>query len=92
MEYRLAHPKLAGEFERRMHGELPHDWPGFAENAIAEVDAAAADKATRQASLIALNAFAPALPELIGGSADLTGSNLTRHDGSTDLTGDNAGG
>jgi transketolase len=91
-EYRIAHPKLAAEFERRMHGELPHDWPGFAENAIAEVDAAAADKATRQASLIALNAFAPALPELIGGSADLTGSNLTRHDGSTDLTGDNAGG
>lgn len=90
--YRKAHPELAGEFERRMHGELPHDWPDFADKAIAAVDAAGADMATRQASLVALNAFAPALPELAGGSADLSGSNLTRHDGSRDISGDDASG
>lgn len=90
--YRVTHPELAAEFDRRMHGELPQGWREIAESAIAEVDAAAADKATRQASLIALNAFAPTLPELIGGSADLTGSNLTRHDGSIDITGDDAAG
>ena len=50
------------------------------------------DMATRKASLVALNAFSPVLPELAGGSADLTGSNLTRHDGSTVITGDDAGG
>ncbi|MEQ8206337.1 MAG: transketolase C-terminal domain-containing protein, partial [Woeseia sp.] len=59
---------------------------------IAEIDAAGAKMATRQASLLALNAFAPALPELIGGSADLTGSNLTKHDGSRVVTGDDASG
>ena len=48
--------------------------------------------ATRKASLVALNAFGPALPELVGGSADLTGSNLTRHSGSTTVTGDDASG
>jgi transketolase len=48
--------------------------------------------ATRKASLVALNAFAPALPELAGGSADLTGSNLTKHDGSIAISGDNATG
>jgi len=48
--------------------------------------------ATRKASLVALNAFAPALPEMAGGSADLTGSNLTRHDGSTVINGDDASG
>ena len=48
--------------------------------------------ATRKASLVALNAFAPMLPELVGGSADLTGSNLTKHDGSTPISGDDASG
>ena len=48
--------------------------------------------ATRKASLVALNAFAPALPELVGGSADLTGSNLTKHDTSVPITGQEAGG
>jgi len=48
--------------------------------------------ATRKASLVALNAFAPALPEMAGGSADLTGSNLTKHDGSTVISGDDASG
>ncbi len=90
--YRTAHPELADEFERRMHGELPQNWAEFAGKAIATVDAAGADMATRKASLVALNAFAPALPELAGGSADLTGSNLTRHDGSRDISGDDANG
>jgi transketolase len=71
--YRTAYPSEAVEFERRLRGELPQGWdaklPSFT----------AADKglATRQHSYNALNAFGPALPELIGGSADLTHSNLT---------------
>jgi transketolase len=71
--YRTAYPSEAVEFERRLRGELPQGWdaklPSFTP----------ADKglATRQHSYNALNAFGPALPELIGGSADLTHSNLT---------------
>ena len=91
-EYRLAHPELAAEFERRMGGELPAGWDEFADMAVAGIDEAAADMATRKASLVALNAFAPALPELAGGSADLTGSNLTKHGGSSVITGDDASG
>ena len=90
--YQGAHPELAAEFERRMAGRLPDDWEAFAQAAIAGIDEAGADMATRKASLVALNAFAPALPELAGGSADLTGSNLTLHDGSTVITGDDASG
>jgi len=90
--YRAAHPELAREFERRMNGELPPGWSEFADEAVAAIDAAGKKMATRQASLVALNAYAPALPELIGGSADLTGSNLTRHEGSKVISGDDAGG
>ena len=90
--YDEAHPELGQEFERRMQGDLPDDWNEFAGKAIAEINAAAADMATRKASLLALNAFAPALPEFAGGSADLTGSNLTKHDGSTVISGDDASG
>ena len=90
--YRVAYPELAAEFERRMRGELPADWEQLATKAIAEIDEAAADMATRKASLVALNAFAPALPEFVGGSADLTGSNLTRHSGSNPVSGDDASG
>ena len=91
-EYRAAHPDLASEFDRRMRGALPDDWPDFAERAIAGIAAAAGDMATRKASLVALNAFAPALPELAGGSADLTGSNLTKHEGSVVISGDDSAG
>jgi transketolase len=91
-QYKEAYAELGREFERRMRDELPQDWNEFAARAIAEIDAAAADMATRKASLVALNAFAPALPELAGGSADLTGSNLTKHDRSTVISGDNADG
>ena len=90
--YNEAHPELGQEFKRRMRGELPDDWNEFAGKAIAEISAAGADMATRKASLLALNAFAPVLPELVGGSADLTGSNLTKHDGSRVISGDDAAG
>jgi len=91
-EYETRHPDLAVEFTRRMSRELPADWPALADKAIAEIDAAGESIATRKASLVALNAMAPALPELAGGSADLTGSNLTKHAGSTVITGDDAAG
>ena len=88
--YRAEFPELAREFERRMHGDLPAEWSDGARKAIADIAAAGKDMATRKASLQALNAFAPLLPELAGGSADLTGSNLTRHDRSVTVTGDDA--
>ena len=91
-EYRAKHPDDAAEFERRAAGSLPADWSAFADAAVARIDAEAADMATRKASLVALNALSPALPELAGGSADLTGSNLTRHTGSDVVTGDDASG
>ncbi len=90
--YEAEHPELAAEFTRRMAGRLPHGWCKHADAAIAAIDGEEADMATRKASLRALNAFAPLLPEMVGGSADLTGSNLTKHDGSTPITGDDAGG
>ena len=90
--YNEAHPELGQEFKRRMRGELPGDWNEYAGKAIAEISAAGVDMATRKASLLALNAFAPVLPELVGGSADLTGSNLTKHDGSRVISGDDAAG
>lgn len=91
-EYQAAHPELAAELERRMHGHLPGNWAAIADQAIADIDKAGAAMATRKASLVALNALAPALPEMVGGSADLTGSNLTRHDGSTVISADDASG
>jgi transketolase len=90
--YEAEHPELAAEFTRRMAGKLPHGWCKHADASIAEINAEAADMATRKASLRALNAFAPFLPEMAGGSADLTGSNLTKHSGSTPVSGDDAKG
>ncbi len=90
--YASKHPELAAEFRRRMAGELPADWAGTSAAAIAKIAADGATMATRKASLVALNAYAPLLPELAGGSADLTGSNLTKHAGSTPVTGDDASG
>ncbi|MEO1080748.1 MAG: transketolase [Pseudomonadota bacterium] len=75
--YSEAHPELAAEFTRRMAGDLPEDFAKIATRWIEECQNAAEGIATRKASLNAINAFAPALPELIGGSADLAGSNLT---------------
>ncbi len=90
--YNAEYPELAAEYARRMAGKLPHGWCKHADKSIAEIDAEGAKMATRQASLRALNAFAPFLPEMAGGSADLTGSNLTRHAGSTPISGDDARG
>ena len=90
--YNAEYPELAAEFARRMAGKRPHGWCQHADKAIAEIDREAAAMATRKASLRALNAFAPLLPEMAGGSADLTGSNLTKHDGSTPISGDDAKG
>ncbi|MGB5347308.1 MAG: transketolase [Woeseia sp.] len=90
--YKSQHPELAAELLRRQHGQLPADWKQFAAAQIARIAADGATMATRKASLLALNAFAPALPELAGGSADLTGSNLTQHKGSKTITGDDASG
>jgi transketolase len=91
-EYGRKYPELAAEFERRIAGGLPDDWANFADRAIAQIDAEAETVATRKASLIALNAFGPELPEMIGGSADLTGSNLTHHAASRLIAADAADG
>jgi transketolase len=90
--YSEAHPELAAEFTRRMAGKLPRGWCKHADAAIAAINGEAADMATRKASLRALNAYAPFLPEMAGGSADLTGSNLTRHEASTPISGADADG
>ncbi len=90
--YAQAHPELAAELRRRLAGKLPDAWPEFAANAIAGIAAAPNNNATRKSSLQALNAFAPLLPELVGGSADLTGSNLTFHQSSSPITADDARG
>ena len=90
--YDAEYPELAAEFARRMAGKRPHGWCQHADQAIAEINSEAAAMATRKASLRALNAFAPFLPEMAGGSADLTGSNLTKHDTSTPISGDDARG
>jgi transketolase len=90
--YRNRYPELAAEFERRMEGALPGSWSEHARNAIAAIAAAGKTMATRKASQAALEAFAPALPELLGGSADLTGSNNTLHKHSKALTPSAAGG
>lgn len=75
--YRTEYPDEAAEFERRMQGELPSDWPGIAQHLLDVARAVTAPTATRKSSQIALDVLVPALPELFGGSADLTGSNLT---------------
>ena len=75
--YRAAHPELADEFERRTQGQLPTNFAQVALDAAASAHAKAETVASRRASQLALEVFTPALPELLGGSADLTGSNLT---------------
>ena len=75
--YRAAHPELAAEFERRMRGDLPGNFQQTLDAAIAACVEKAETIATRKASQNAIQALAPVLPEFLGGSADLTGSNLT---------------
>jgi transketolase len=76
-KYRGEHPALAGEFERRMKGELPAEFMRSVDDFIAQCVANESDVASRKASQQAIAALAPTLPELLGGSADLAGSNLT---------------
>ncbi len=75
--YAKAFPAEAAEFKRRMAGELPANWKALTDAIIAETNEKAEKLATRQASQKAITALAPILPEFLGGSADLTGSNLT---------------
>jgi transketolase len=75
--YEKAYPAQAAEFRRRLAGELPADFAERVAALVRELDARAETVATRRASQIVLAALAPGLPELVGGSADLTGSNLT---------------
>lgn len=75
--YRSAYPELADEFERRMRGELPNEFMKGVDDFIAQCVANESDVASRKASQQAIAALAPTLPELLGGSADLAGSNLT---------------
>jgi transketolase len=89
--YRAAHPALAAEFTRRMHGELPANWREAASAFVATQAAKGETVATRKASQLAIEAYAKVLPELLGGSADLTFSVLTNWSGSKSLTRENAG-
>lgn len=75
--YEKAYPKEAAELARRLAGDLPENWDEIVMDAVCAAEEAQETVATRKASQKALNALAPALPELLGGSADLTGSNLT---------------
>jgi len=75
--YKAAYPELASELERRLAGELPSNWATKADTFISSVDAKAETIASRKASQNSLNGFGPLLPEFMGGSADLAGSNLT---------------
>jgi transketolase len=89
--YRAAHPELAAEFERRMKGQLPADFVEKAAEAAVAAHTKAETVASRKASQLALEAFTAALPELLGGSADLTGSNLTNTKSTPPLRFDQAG-
>jgi transketolase len=91
-EYSEAFPELAAELMRRLSGELPADFSEKADAWIAEVAAKGDTIASRKASQNALNSLGPILPEFLGGSADLAGSNLTLWSGSKAITADDASG
>lgn len=76
-KYESAHPDLAKEFLRRMQGWLPQEWEQQAQQFLVNTLSFDKAEATRKSSQQAINAFAPLLPEMLGGSADLTGSNNT---------------
>jgi transketolase len=89
--YRQAHPELAEEFERRLDGRLPGHWEDTLDALNDSLIQGAHSVATRKASQMVLDAIGPALPELLGGSADLTGSNLTDFRGAGALRAGEAG-
>ncbi|GAB7530894.1 transketolase [Pseudomonas sp. 3A(2025)] len=90
--YSAAFPELANDFIRRMSGELPADFAEKSAAYVADVNAKGETIASRKASQNALGAFGPLLPELLGGSADLAGSNLTIWKGCKSITGEDANG
>jgi transketolase len=90
--YRSKHPELASEFERRMRSALPDNLESIANQAVAQMQVEGTKQASRKASQEALTRVGPGLPELIGGSADLSGSNNTFWSGSRALTGEPSAG
>jgi len=90
--YQAAHPELAAEYERRMAGKLPVNWAEVRAGAHKAAAAGTGAQATRQSSQSVINVLAPALPELLGGSADLTPSNNTLAKGAQVITHADAGG
>ncbi|MDY0072217.1 MAG: transketolase [Thauera sp.] len=89
--YTQAHPELAAEFLRRVEGRLPADWDATVANVLAEIETKAENIASRKASQNSIEAFAPHLPELLGGSADLAGSNLTLWSGAKGVSREHGG-
>lgn len=79
--YQEKYPELAASLTRRLEKQLPENWDDVVMDAIVKASEEAKTVATRKASQMALDALAPALPEMLGGSADLTGSNLTNWKG-----------
>ncbi|MHA2741072.1 transketolase [Vibrio harveyi] len=92
VEYQSAYPELAAEFNRRVKGDLPENWAQISEDVIKTLQAKPATIATRKASQNAIEAFGAHLPEFLGGSADLTPSNLTNWSGSKAITAQDASG
>ncbi|MEX0431117.1 transketolase [Spiribacter insolitus] len=90
--YREAHPELAADFERRMTGDLPAHFAEHARAFIEKAQATGKDDASRKHSQAVLNGFGPYLPELVGGSADLTGSNNTWWSDCTPVSAEDADG
>ncbi len=86
MAYAAAHPELAAEFERRLAQRLPHEYETVLEAALGQARQDARPMATRKASRLMLDAMAPSIPELIGGSADLSESNGTEWTGSRSIS------
>ncbi|EGO8985814.1 transketolase [Escherichia coli] len=91
-DYAKQWPELAAEFTRRMKGDLLAGWAENMQKYVHDLQSHPAALATRQVSQKCLNHFADMLPELMGGSADLSPSNLTRHQKSVDFTGENPAG
>jgi transketolase len=91
-DYHKAHPELAAELLRRVAGDLPTDFDAKALAYIEQLQAEGSNIASRKASQNTINAFGPMLPELLGGSADLAGSNLTKWAGTKGITKDDASG
>jgi transketolase len=90
-EYTKKYPSEAAEFKRRIAGDLPANWREHVEKTITQVNEKAETIASRKASQNAIEGLAPALPELVGGSADLAGSNLTLWSGSKGISNETGG-